>query len=303
MGEAENPSYYGKMREFSAQNSDWRIYKRRLENYFTVNGITDNEKRKALLLNALDEEAYKLIYNLALPRLPEDKTYNELTELFNTHFKVAESVFVARSKFFTSFKDTHENATEWAARVRIVPKFVRARPIPYGIRERVELELRNLENFGIIKPVDFSSWATPIVPVLKKSGEVRICGDFKITLNPVLEIDPFPLPRIEDLFSYQRLPYGIACGPSKFQKIMESLTQDMEGCVCFLDDILVCGRNPAEHLNRMDKLLSRLQDDRVCYSGYIIDKEGLHTTTEKINAIKKAPAPNNAEKSCNRFWV
>lgn len=118
MGEAENPSYYGKMREFSAQNSDWRIYKRRLENYFTVNGITDNEKRKALLLNALDEEAYKLIYNLALPRLPEDKTYNELTELFNTHFKVAESVFVARSKFFTSFKDTHENATEWAARVR-----------------------------------------------------------------------------------------------------------------------------------------------------------------------------------------
>lgn len=83
----------------------------------------------------------------------------------------------------------------------VVPKFVRARPIPYGIRERVELELRNLENFGIIKPVDFSSWATPIVPVLKKSGEVRICGDFKITLNPVLEIDPFPLPRIEDLFS------------------------------------------------------------------------------------------------------
>lgn len=135
----------------------------------------------------------------------------------------------------------------------VVPKFVRARPIPYGIRERVELELRNLENFGIIKPVDFSSWATPIVPVLKKSGEVRICSDFKITLNPVLEIDQFPLPRIEALFSklqggiifskidlsqayaqicldenskelvtisthkglfqYQRLPYGIACAP------------------------------------------------------------------------------------------
>ena len=83
----------------------------------------------------------------------------------------------------------------------VVPKFVRARPLPYGIRERVERELSNLEKLGIIKPVDFSHWATPIVPVLKKSGAVRICGDFKVTLNPVLEIDQFPLPRIEDLFS------------------------------------------------------------------------------------------------------
>ena len=37
--------------------------------------------------------------------------------------------------------------------------------------------------------------------VIKKSGAVRICGDFKITINLVLEIDQFPLPRIDDLFS------------------------------------------------------------------------------------------------------
>ena len=118
MSNKENPSYYGQLREFSAQNSDWVIYKRRLDNYFSVNNITEDERRKALLLNALDEESYKLIFNLSLPRSPEDKTYKELTTLFDTHFKVTDSVFVARSKFFAAFKDAYESASDWAARVR-----------------------------------------------------------------------------------------------------------------------------------------------------------------------------------------
>ena len=114
MADNENPSYYGQLREFSAQNSDWVIYKRRLDNYLAVNSIKDKDKMKAMLLNALDEDAYKLIYNFFRRHLKK----SPLTALFNTHFRVAESVFVARSKFFACVKDTHESATEWAARVR-----------------------------------------------------------------------------------------------------------------------------------------------------------------------------------------
>ncbi|KAJ8963746.1 hypothetical protein NQ317_008082 [Molorchus minor] len=115
---AVNPSYYGQVREFTGQNSDWPIYKRRLDNYFLVNAIAEDAKRRAILLNALDEEAYKLMYNLCLPRLPEDKTYKELTELFNSYYKVVETPFVARAKFFSAFKNANENVNEWAARVR-----------------------------------------------------------------------------------------------------------------------------------------------------------------------------------------
>ncbi|KAJ8948955.1 hypothetical protein NQ318_022977 [Aromia moschata] len=93
-----------KQESFCAQNSDWVIYRRRLDNYFLVNSITDDNKKRAILLNALDEEAYKLIYNLSLPRLPEEKTYKELTEIFNKHYKVVETPFVARAKFFAAFK-------------------------------------------------------------------------------------------------------------------------------------------------------------------------------------------------------
>ena len=40
-------------------------------------------------------------------------------------------------------------------------------------------------------PVNVSEWATPIVPVIKKDGPLRLCGGFKDTINPVLTADDF----------------------------------------------------------------------------------------------------------------
>ena len=50
--------------------------------------------------------------------------------------------------------------------------------MPYALRRKVEAELERLEKEEIIAPVQFSDWATPIVPVLKDDGTVRICGDY-----------------------------------------------------------------------------------------------------------------------------
>ena len=78
---------------------------------------------------------------------------------------------------------------------------MKARSVPLTIRKKVEAELERMVATSVIKPVCFSEWASPIVPVLKRNGQVRICGDFKQTVNPVLQIDKYPIPNIDDLYS------------------------------------------------------------------------------------------------------
>ncbi|XP_060519138.1 uncharacterized protein K02A2.6-like [Cylas formicarius] len=167
------------------------------------------------------------------------------------------------------------------------------------LKPKIEQELDRLVKNKVLVPTEFSKWATPIVPILKKNGGIRICGDFKVTLNSQLEFQQFPLPRIEylfsqleggmkfskidlseayqqillddqskelvtisthkGLFSYQRLPFGIHCAPSIFQIIMEQLF-NIPGVISFLDDILVTGRNDLEHLERLQQVFQKLSE-------------------------------------------
>ena len=72
--------------------------------------------------------------------------------------------------------------------------------MPYASRPKVEEELRRLQSEGILEKVEWSGWGTPIVLVLKRDGSVRICSGCKIIVNPELQAEQYPLPRIEDIF-------------------------------------------------------------------------------------------------------
>ena len=53
----------------------------------------------------------------------------------------------------------------------------------------------------MLEKVDVSDWATTLVIVPKKNGKVRLIGDYCITVNPVTDIDQYPLLRSEDIFA------------------------------------------------------------------------------------------------------
>ena len=77
-----------------------------------------------------------------------------------------------------------------------LPSFHKPRQVPYALRPKVEAELTRLEKEGILSKVEYSEWATPIVTVVKRNGSVRVCGDFKVSVNPVLLAEQYPLPHI-----------------------------------------------------------------------------------------------------------
>ena len=69
------------------------------------------------------------------------------------------------------------------------------------MRDMVDKELDRLLAEDIIEPVQYSDWAAPVVPVMKADKMVRLCGDYKLTVNQVANMDRYPLPRIEDLYA------------------------------------------------------------------------------------------------------
>ena len=81
------------------------------------------------------------------------------------------------------------------------PIFHKARPVPYALREKIEQDLDRLEKAGTIQPVQYSEWATPVVPVTKQDGTARICADYRLTVNKVSKLDAYPIPKLDDLYT------------------------------------------------------------------------------------------------------
>ena len=158
------------------------------------------------------------------------------------------------------------------------PKFQKARPVPFACREAIGEELDRMEHDGILEKVTHSEWASPICAVHKTDGSYRICGDFKATINPAMEVEQYPLPKPDDLFTamaggekyttldlaraflqlpldeesskyatvnthkglyrFKRLPFGAASAPAIFQR---TILQGIPHVVCYIDGILITG--------------------------------------------------------------
>ena len=154
------------------------------------------------------------------------------------------------------------------------PVYRKARPVPYALKKPLEEKLDSLEMQGILEKVDHSNWATPVVLIPKPHKTIRMCGDYKTTINQWVKTEGYPLPTVQDLFStlagrtvldlkqayqqleveensqeyltinthkglykFTRLPFGVSSAPSIFQAIMDQILQGVSNNICYLDDI------------------------------------------------------------------
>ena len=173
------------------------------------------------------------------------------------------------------------------------------RRLPLPMKQKVEDELKSLQEKDIIRPVTTpTDWCAPIVAVPKPSGKIRLCVDYT-KLNESVRRENFPLPTTDELlaqldgatvftkldcnqgfhqiplsvesqelttfitpfgrFCYQRLPFGISSGPEIFHREMTHILAGIQGVICDIDDILVGGRGQKEHDERLREVLKRLK--------------------------------------------
>lgn len=248
--------------------------------FFCVN-IAKKKSKKSKFKNNLKQKSDYEMPNKDLHK----KTVAKLKESFPTVFDKN----IGMIKDFECHIQVREDAT---------PRFSKAYEVPYALIDKFEKELSEHVKQGILKPVSYSDWASPLVPVKKPDGGLRICGDYKATLNPCLLTDQYPLPVFSEmsqkwvgcryfskidlkkaylqlnvhkdsqkyltvnthkgLFQYTRLVYGVASAPALFQQTMDQILSGLKGVTCYIDDVLVAGRTLDQAERRLHRVINRL---------------------------------------------
>ena len=172
--------------------------------------------------------------------------------------------------------------------------------VPDRMKDGVKKEVDKLLELGVAEP-SHSPWASPIVPVPKKDGNIRLCIDYR-KLNSVTVADPYYMVTLEEIlervgasgclskldlskgfyqigideeakdrtafitpfgkFRFNRMPFGLRNAPAIFQRCMEVVLRGCyEWAAPYIDDILVFSKNGVEHVQHLRKVLSALDEN------------------------------------------
>lgn len=251
--------------------------------------VTDTRSPPLLSRNFLRKFNFELVQSDTNVNTVESK--NETIEQIKTEFKEVFDGKLGAYKLSKINLPIDKNAK---------PVFCKPRTVPFAWKTKIEKQLNDLVENGVLVPVNDAKWGTPLVPLPKPNGEIRICGDYKVTLNKYLNDFKYPLPRIEEIFAslqggilftkldlsnaynqlilddesqdlcswsthigtfkMTRLPFGVKPAAPLFQKTIENLIRGIPNVINYLDDIVVTGPTLKEHVNTLRAVLNKLTE-------------------------------------------
>ena len=170
--------------------------------------------------------------------------------------------------------------------------------VPDSMKSLVKEEVEKLLELGVIV-VSISPWASPIVPVPKGDGGLRLCVDYR-RLNGVTQGDPYYMSTFDEIlervghsmciskidlrkgfyqieveeesvaktafltpygkYEFRRMPFGLKNAPGIFQRAMDIVLRDCFGWAApYIDDIVVFSRSGGEHLGHLRSVFCALQ--------------------------------------------
>ncbi|KAI5151484.1 hypothetical protein ENBRE01_2170 [Enteropsectra breve] len=262
--------------------------------------------------------------------ISDDSALNKFSHLFKTEIDV-----LCKAK-----AGSHRIITE-----NVLPVAQRNIQIPRHWENELNTEIMMLERTGVIRKSK-SPWVSRIVPVKKKSGEIRLCIDFR-GLNAVTKKDSYPIPRIdeiidelqgatifttldatkgyyqieiaeedkektgfrwkENLFEFNRMPFGLCNAPATFQRTMNSMFEGILGKFVrpYLDDIIIFSKTEEEHRMHLEIVAERLSEANISLNknkckfnqkeieilGNVITGDEVRPSEDKVKAINNYPMP------------
>ena len=111
------------------------------------------------------------------------------------------------------------------------------------------------------------------------------------------------------LYEFNRMPFGLSTAPATFQRTMDIILSGLTYaiCLCYLDDVIVFGRNIQEHCERLDTVLLRMREHnlrvklskckitarQVAFLGHVVSQSGIQPDPAKIAAVRDIPRPQS----------
>ena len=207
-----------------------------------------------------------------------------------------------------------------------------SKPVHPEKRKCLDAEVQYMLKNNIAEP-SCSSWASPCLLVPKSDKTPRFCSDFR-KVNSITKPDCFPLPRVEDcidqvgsakfvskfdllkgywqvplsrrtrdisafvtptgLYSYKVMPFGLRNMPATFQRLMNRVVGDLEGCSVYLDEVVIYSDDWDIHLDQIGRLFDRLalaKCDFISYLGRVVGQGKVCPVRAKVQAIDNYPMP------------
>ncbi|XP_075723826.1 uncharacterized protein LOC142765907 [Rhipicephalus microplus] len=103
---------------FDEEADNWEAYRLRLEAYFEVHDVTDEKKRRAILVTALSTKAVDLLAARCAPAKIQDLKYEDAVKFLGERFAPACNEIAESYKFFTRKQLAAESANEFLVEIR-----------------------------------------------------------------------------------------------------------------------------------------------------------------------------------------
>ena len=189
-------------------------------------------------------------------------------------------------------------------------------------------------------------WVSSITYVQKANGKLHLCLD-PHDLNEAIHQDHHKMPTVEEVahefvhsrfftkldthhgywsiildqdssllmtfnspfgrYHFLQLPFGLVCSQDIFQKKMDQILKECQGCIRITDDITVHSCTKVEHdahlqnlmqiANKYDLLFNpqktHMKAQAINFFGCLYNADGVHPDPGKVNAIHALPVPTN----------